>query len=374
MFFRDVIGHKEIKEDLIRSVKEGFIPHARLIVGNEGTGGMPLALAYARYLHCTNRGEEDACGGCPSCQKINKLVHPDLHFVYPIINKKKGKDAYCDDFLPEWRKFIADNPYENLSTWLDCIDAGNAQGDIYEREAKNILQKLNLKSYESDYKIMIVWLPEKMNVTAANKLLKLLEEPPAGTVFLLVTEDAERVIGTIQSRAQRLRLPPLPKEDLKEAIVAKYEISAEDAEWVAHLAKGSFLEAIRAIRTSEENEIYLELFISIMRNSWKRDIPAMKMKSEYFASLGRDKQKAFLAYAQRLIRENFLLRLHIPEINYLNRKEAEFSTNFSTYVNENNVFDFMEELSLAERHIEQNVNPRMIFFDISLKIAVLLKK
>jgi DNA polymerase-3 subunit delta' len=373
LFFKEIIGQAEIKHRLIQSVKEGFIPHARLISGREGVGALPLALAYSRYLHCTNRQEEDACGTCPSCQKLNKLSHPDLHFVFPISNKKGSKDAFCDDFLPEWRKFLLESPYGNLSLWLESIGAGNAYA-IYTRESNEITRKLNLKAYESEYKIMIIWFPERMTDETANKLLKLLEEPPEKTIFLLVTEEPDRVIGTIQSRTQNLPVPPISQEDLTQAITAKYNLSGEDAALVAHLSNGSYLNAVNIIETTEETEIYLDIFVTIMRNSWKRDIQNIKAKSDYFASLGRDKQKGFLAYAQRMIRENFFYRLQIPEINYMNRKEVSFSANFFPYVNEKNVIDFMDELSLAEQHIEQNVNPKMVFFDLSTKIAVLLKK
>jgi DNA polymerase-3 subunit delta' len=373
MFFKDIIGQKEIRCRLVQSIKEGFIPHARLIYGREGTGTLPVALAYARYLLCTQRGENDACGTCPGCQKINKLSHPDLHFVFPIINKKGKQNTVCDDFLPQWREFISLNPYFNLSAWLEHISAENSQGTIYTREADEITRKLNLKAYESEYKIMIIWLPEKMQDAAANKLLKLLEEPPEKTIFLLVSEEPDKVIGTIQSRAQSLPIPPVTKEDLTEAILKKQNLTPEDAALVAHLSNGSYLNALHIIDTSEEATLYLELFITIMRNAWKRDIRNIKAKSDEFASLGRDKQKGFLIYAQRLIRENFLCCLQIPEINYMNRKEAEFSKNFSIYVNERNVVEYMEELALAERHIEQNVNPRMVFFDLSTKIAVMLK-
>ncbi len=374
MYFRDIIGHQEIKKDLARSVREGFIPHARLISGNEGVGALPLAIAYARYLHCENRGEEEACGNCPSCKKIDKLSHPDLHFVFPIINKKKSKDAFCDDFLPEWREYIPDRPYTNLSLWLEYISAENAQGMIYEREAKAILQKLSLKAYESPYKIMIIWHPEKMNVVASNKLLKLLEEPPEKTVFLLVSENTEQIINTIRSRSQLLMVPPIDNHEILTALKENYKLSDEDADEVSRLARGNYLEASRIIETTDENDAFLDLFISIMRNSWTRNVREMKVKADYFASLGRDKQKLFLGYTQRLIRENFIYRMKIERINYMNRKEKEFSLKFAPYINENNVFDFIEDLTLAERHIEQNVNPRMIFFDISLKIAVLLKK
>jgi len=374
MYFKDIIGQKETKSRLVQSVKEGYIPHARLFSGQEGTGVLPLALAYARYLHCTNRQEEDACGVCASCQKLNKFSHPDLHFVFPIINKKGSKDAFCDDFLPEWRKFLQETPYANLTSWLGQIAAANAQGLIYARESNDIMRKLNLKAYESDYKIMIIWLPEKMHDTAANKLLKLLEEPPEKTIFLLVSEEPEKIITTIRSRTQNIIIPPINKDDLSLAISEKYDISSEDIELTLRLAKGSYEKAINIIDSTGENETYLDLFITIMRNSWKRDILNMKAKADQFASMGRDKQKGFLAYAQRMIRENFLYRLQVPEINYLNRKEAEFAVNFHPYVHEENIIDFMEELALAERHIEANVNPRMIFFDLSMKVAVLLKK
>jgi len=374
MYFKDIIGQKETKSRLVQSVKEGYIPHARLFSGQEGTGVLPLALAYARYLHCTNRQEEDACGVCASCQKLNKFSHPDLHFVFPIINKKGSKDAFCDDFLPEWRKFLQETPYANLTSWLGQIAAANAQGLIYARESNDIMRKLNLKAYESDYKIMIIWLPEKMHDTAANKLLKLLEEPPEKTIFLLVSEEPEKIITTIRSRTQNINIPPIDKADLSLAIAEKYDISSEDIELTLRLAKGSYEKAINIIDSTGENETYLDLFITIMRNSWKRDILNMKAKADQFASMGRDKQKGFLAYAQRMIRENFLYRLQVPEINYLNRKEAEFAVNFHPYVHEENIIDFMEELALAERHIEANVNPRMIFFDLSMKVAVLLKK
>ncbi|MDR0866530.1 MAG: DNA polymerase III subunit delta' [Candidatus Symbiothrix sp.] len=374
MFFKDIIGQAETKQRLIQSVKEGFIPHARLISGREGTGTLPLALAYARYLLCTNRQENDACGTCPSCQKFNKYSHPDLHFVYPIINKKGSKDAFCDDFLPEWRKFISATPYANLTSWLEKIAADNAQGLIYARESDAITRKLNLKAYESEYKIMIIWLPEKMNETAANKLLKLLEEPPEKTIFLLVSEEPEKIITTIRSRTQNLIVPPIADADLAQALAGKYDLSPEDIQLVVRLAKGSYEEAIHIIHSTGENEVYLDLFITIMRNSWKRDVKNMKAKAEQFAAMGRDKQKSFLAYAQRMIRENFLYCLQVPEINYMNRKEVDFAVNFHPYVHAGNIMEFVEELALAEKHIESNVNPRMIFFDLSMKIAVLLKK
>ena len=373
MFFKDIIGQKEIKRQLIQSVKDGYIPHARLLSGPEGVGKVAVALAYARYLSCSARNETDACGHCPSCIKYNKLSHPDLHFVFPIVKIDKKKKEICDDYLTEWRTFVLQNPYFSLTSWLNFIDAGNSQGMIYARESDEIIRKLNLKAYESEYKIMIVWLPEKMHEACSNKLLKMIEEPPSQTVFLLISENPDRVIGTIQSRTQRLSIPPILPEDLGNALSAMVTNDSERSNLV-HLANGSYLKALEIIETGLETKQNLDMFKMIMRNAWQSNIKNMKAEAEKFAALGRERQKYFLVYSQNMIRENFLFRLNLPEINYLNAEEADFSVNFSPYVTEKNVEELMEELSLAEKHIESNVNPRMVFFDLSMKIAVLIKK
>jgi DNA polymerase-3 subunit delta' len=240
---------------------------------------------------------------------------------------------------------------------------------IYAKESDEIIRKLNLKAYESEYKIMIVWLPEKMHEACANKLLKMIEEPPPNTVFLLVSENPDRVIGTIQSRTQSLPIPPIDDESMARALQDNPR-----REELVHLANGNYMKALELMTNSEEIRRQLELFIAIMRNCWKKDVKNMRTEAEQFAGLGREKQKSFLSYAGNLIRENFFYRMHIPEINYLNEEEAGFSKNFSQYVNENNVIDLINELALAERHIESNVNSRMVFFDLSMKIAVLIKK
>ena len=374
MFFKDIIGQQAVKERLIQSVRKGFIPHAQLFAGGEGVGALPLAIAYARYLNCTNRQEDDACGICPSCVKFNILAHPDLHFVFPIVKSDKKKKEICDDYSTEWRSFLSKNIYFNLLQWLDFIVVENSQATIYAKESREIIRKLNLKTYESEYKIMIIWLPEKMQEECANKLLKILEEPFAKTVFILVSENPDQIISTIQSRSQVIHIPPIESKDMKIALEQTLTLPEADLNAIVHLAGGNYAKALETIHASEENNQFLELFITIMRNSWKRDVKNMKAKAEFFASLGREKQKAFLIYAQRLIRENFLYRLRLPEINYMNKAEAEFAANFAPYVNERNVISFMEDLALGERHIEQNVNPRMVFFDLSMKIAVLLKK
>lgn len=374
MFFRDVIGQDEIKSRLIRSARSGVVPHAQLFCEPEGAGAFPLALAYARYLNCERPGDTDACGHCASCLKYNELVHPDLHFVFPIVANKEKKKEVCDDYLTEWRSFLKGRPYFNLGSWLGYLDAENKQALIYAKESDEIIRKLNMKSSEALYRVLMVWLPEKMNEACANKLLKLIEEPPLNTVFLLISEVPDQIIGTIQSRSQRMNIRAISTEAVTGALIEHYGLSKDDAKNVAHMANGNFIKAVETISLSEENIFYLEFFKGMMRNSWARNVRGMKDASDKFASLGRERQKNFFSFAQRLIRENFVYRFQTPELNYMNRDEALFALKFSPFVNERNVFDLIDELEKAERQIAQNVNPKMIFFDLSLKITVLLKR
>lgn len=371
MFFKDIIGQKEAKQRLIREVKEGKIAHARLFCGPEGIGKLPLAIAYARYLSCSNPTETDACGTCPNCIKFNKLAHPDLHFVFPVI-KKKSKDAVSDDFISEWRELINQNPYFNLNMWLEEMGAENQQALIYVKESDEIIRKLSLKSSQGGYKIMIIWLPEKMNIECSNKLLKLLEEPPSQTVFLLVSEEPDTLLATIQSRTQRFNLYGIEEEDIVVRLQQQYGIQESDAISIAHRSEGNFLKALEEIHLNEENKIFFELFVNLMRLSYQRKIREMKQWSETLAAMGRERQKHFLTYCQRMIRENFIYNFHNPSLIYLNEEEKNFSSRFAPFINEYNVINIMYELSEAQRHIEQNVNARMVFFDFSLKMIVLL--
>lgn len=372
MFFSDVIGQEEIKQHLIQSARTGVVPHAQLFCEQEGSGAFPLALAYARYLNCEHPSDTDACGKCPSCIKYNELAHPDLFFVFPMVKKEKKKEV-CDDYLPEWRSFLKGRPYFGLDDWLTAMDAGNSQAIIYAGESDEIIRKLSLRIYEASYRILLIWLPEKLHLACANKLLKLIEEPPANTVFLLVSEDPDKIIGTIQSRAQRIEVRTIRSEAITEALINKFGLSADDAKYVSHIAGGSFLKAMETISTGEETKFYLQQFIGMMRNSWSRNVKGMKSMADEMAGIGRERQKNFLAYCQHLIRENFIYNLQSPELNYMNPHESSFSIKFSPYVNERNVFNLMEELSKAERHIAQNVNSKMVFFDLYLRLTVLLK-
>lgn len=374
MYFKEIVGQEIIKQKLIDSALKGVVPHAQLFCDIGGGGAFPLALAYARFLNCTDRMEADACGHCPSCLKYDELAHPDLHFVFPIIAKKDKKKEVCDDYLPEWRPFLKAHTYFNLDNWLEYIDAGNSQPLIYSKESEEIIRKLNLRIYEAEYRILLIWLPEKLHPTCANKLLKLIEEPPLNTVILMVSEQPDLILGTIQSRSQRINIRPIDEESLVAAMMSQYGITPDDARHVAHLSGGNFLRAVEAISLGEEKEYFLELFKGMMRNSWARNVKGMKETSDELASLGRERQKNYLAYCQHLIRENFMYRFQAPELNYMNSGEAGFSVNFSPFVNERNVFGLMEELAKAEKHITQNVNAKMVFFDLSLKLTVLVRK
>lgn len=371
MFFKDIIGQTEAKQRLIKEIQEGKIPHARLFCGGQGTGKLPLAIAYARYLSCEHPGETDACGNCPNCIKYNKLAHPDLHFVFPVI-KLKNKDTVSDDFLTLWREMLQNTPYFNMNIWLEQMGAENQQAQIFVKESEEIVRKLSLKPSQGGYKIIIIWLPEKMNAECSNKLLKLLEEPPAKTVFLLVSEEPDALLATIQSRTQRFKIPGIGDNDIATTLVREYGIEEKAAVNIAHRSEGNWIKALETIHTNEESKLFFELFVSLMRLAYQRKIREMKQWSETLAAMGRERQKHFLAYAQRMIRENFVCNFSNSSIVYLNEEEQNFANRFAPYINERNVINIMDELSEAERHIGQNVNARMVFFDFALKMIVLL--
>ena len=372
MLFSEIIGQDDVKKRLIHSVKTGHIPHAQLLCGYSGTGKLALAVAFVQYLLCRNRSETDACGQCPSCQKIAQLSHPDVHFAFPIVKYKKKE--ICDDYLPEWRKMVTDNPYFTNDQWLEHIEAGNSQGVIYTREGDEIFHKLSLKSLEDNYKCMIIWLPEKMHEVCANKLLKLIEEPYDKTLFILVSDNPEQILPTIQSRTQRIQVKPIPEQIIEAQLIDKFHIDDENARRISRIANGNYIKAYEMVSLSGEKEEFLELFIAAMRNSWQKNIAAMKKWSEQIAAMGREKQKGFLQYFQRYLRENFIYNLRQSGLNFMTGEEENFAATFARFVNERNIESFVEEVEKAEKEVIQNVNAKIVFFDLSLKIAVLLKK
>jgi DNA polymerase-3 subunit delta' len=385
MYFSEVIGQHDIKDRFIRSVREQRIPHAQLLRGPEGIGKLALAIAYAQYICCENRGETDSCGVCPSCVKFKKLAHPDLHFVFPIIKPTGKNSVVCDDFISEFRQKVISNPYFSVNEWYTEISGDAKQGMIYSSESQEIIRKLSLKTYESEYKVMIIWLPEKMNTECANKLLKILEEPPEKTVFLMVSNSPDEMLTTILSRTQQIIIPKLTDDDLVVALLRNrdLEITQHDALNVARIANGSYLAAMSILSDDDENKVNFERFVMIMRLAWqvgnRKDHASLKTLRKWAddmaaAAIGRERQKKFLAYAQHMTRENFILNLKNKDLNYFVSYESDFSLKFSPFINERNVEDIMKEFELAERHIERNVNAKMVFFDLVLKIIMLLKR
>ncbi|MBR0046335.1 MAG: DNA polymerase III subunit delta [Bacteroidaceae bacterium] len=361
MTFDQIIGQAQAKQHLLDELQQGRIPHALMLHGPEGNGALPLAIAYAQRL----------LGGGPMAEK---LQHPDLHFVFPIYKKTSGKDSYCDDFLREWRELLLTKPYFGMAEWMDMAGAENQQLVIYANESDAILHKLSLKSSQGGYKVMIIWLPEKMNTECANKLLKLLEEPPTQTVFLLVSEQPDRVLQTIRSRTQMLSVPQLAEQDIEQTLIDRYAILPAEAKRIARACAGNMAQALRIITSQASSDYYFDLFVELMRLAYVRKVKEMKLWSDRVAGMGRERIKAFLDYCQRMVRENFIYNFHRQEeLNYMTEQEAQFAVKFAPFINERNVIGIMEEISLAQRDIGQNTNAKIVFFDFALKMIVLIK-
>jgi len=375
MNFSQIPGQIDIKAKLIRSVREERVSHAQLFAGPEGCGSMALALAYARYISCENRNGNDSCGVCKSCVKYEKMIHPDLHFVFPVIKGKKATDPVSDNYIEEWREFVRRSPYFNINSWFDSIEVGNAQGMIFASEASEIIKKLSLKTFESDFKIMIIWLPEKMHQATSNKLLKMIEEPPDKTLFLLVSEEPDKVIPTILSRCQLVKIPSFASDDIEQYIVQRFGITSEKAKDISRVSTGNIIRAIGLCENEDSSLANLDYFKSLMRHAWKRDIISLISWSEEMASTGRENQKNFISFSLRLLRENLMLSLDQLKnrIVFLAGEEANFSGNFHPFINQNNIYPLTEEFNLVYSHIEANGNAKIIFLDLSLKVTRLIR-
>lgn len=368
MLFKEVIGHDEIKARLRASVQSDRISHAHLFSGDLGYGGLALALAFVQYLFCTGPKGEEACGECPSCRKMAKGIHPDLHFSFPVVKLNSTHKPVSDDFIHPWRARIIDNPYFQLSDWGgDLGGSENAQPIIYVYESQHIIRKLSLKSFESDYKALIIWLPEKMNSESANRILKILEEPYAGTVFILVAERPDELLTTILSRTQHLPVPPIAGEAIDRALQAQ-GLEAAQAGEIAHIARGSWIKARKRIQESEQAIYNQEKFMQLMRLCWERKMLPVNQFVNEVSALGRENQKLLLGHFLRMIRENFIRNLGRPEMVFMNRREEEFSVRFSPYVNENNVVPLYEGFEKAYADISRNGNGKIIFTDLCIKV------
>ena len=375
MNFARIPGQKDIKTKLLRSVKEERVSHAQLFAGPEGCGSMALALAYARYISCENRTDIDSCGTCKSCVKYEKLIHPDLHFVFPVIKGKKATDPVSDNYLEEWREFVKKSPYFTLNNWMDTIEVGNAQAMIFASEASEIIKKLSLKTFESDFKIMIIWLPEKMHQSTANKLLKMIEEPPEKTLFLLVSQEPDKVIPTILSRCQLVKVPSFNNNDIEKYLTNRFNITVDKAGDISHVSNGNIARAIDLCENEDLALANLDRFKSLMRFAWKRDIISIINWAEEISTTGREAQKNFISFSMRILRENLMLSLDQlkNKLVFLTGEEATFSGNFHPFINQNNIFPLTEEFNLVYSHIEANGNAKIIFLDLGLKITRLIR-
>jgi len=400
MLFKNIIVHQEIKKNLIKTVNENRISHAQLFYGPEGCGSLLLAIAYAQYIHCTNKQSDDSCGECPSCQKYSKLIHPDLHFVFPVNKssddkKKKNQDddddetissdkktkeknknepPVSDDFLTKWREIILQKQYFSENQWYEKIEIGNKQGIINTKESEIIIKKINFKSFESEYKIMIIWLPERMNTQAANKLLKILEEPPEKTLFIMVSENTELLLPTILSRTQITKLTKIDTNDLAQALVKNFSLDPNTALHLAKASDSNYVKAAEMLNQESDEKIYFDTFLKFMRAVYKRNIFEILSLTEEINELGRENIKHFLEKSLSLIRESLILQFNLHQANYINPSEQKDIFNFAKVIKPESFSLLYNEFNLAYNHIEQNGNPKIIFFDLGLKISGIFKR
>lgn len=375
MRFCDIIGQQELKSHLARSVNSGRISHAQLFTGLSGSGSLALAVAYAQYIHCTNRHDGDSCGECASCRQIQALAHPDLHFVFPVNKqgKKSGEVILSSSFMEQWREIFAKSGgYFSPQQWFDALNLGKTlKGVISTKESEEIIRRLSFKSFESAYKTMIIWLPETMNDEAANRILKILEEPWERTVFILVSERADLLLKTILSRTQEVAVPRLTAEDLMPLVEQSGESDPEKVRNIARLAGGDVLE-LRRLTGGLEDDVRrdnFEAFCSVMRLSYNDKHLELMGWADDVAQLSRERQKAMLLDFSRLLREAFMLHAGLSQASYLWGEEAEFCRKFSPFIGGKNIEPIIEQIELALRQINQNGNPRIVFNHFALAVS-----
>jgi len=375
MLFNQIIGQEHIKKHLKVSAKNGRIPHAQLFVGKEGSGTLPMAIAYAQFLLCHFSDNAAVCN-----LKCDKLQHPDLHFAFPVTsNDSVKKHPVSSLFLTEWRNFIATQPYGSLFNWLQHIGVENKQGIIGVDEAEDVVKKLRLKSYEGGFKVMIIWMAEKMNIAAANKLLKLIEEPPEKTVFILITESEGQIINTIKSRCQALHFPALSNQDIANTLVVNHQVSDNEAAKLAHQAEGNFNKALQLLQNNSSDLIFEEWFITWIRTAFKAKGNAAVVEqliewSNTIAKSGRETQKRFLEYCLQFFRQALLLNYQSESLVFMETKTGFNLSKFAPFVHSGNVLDIEKELNDAMYHIERNGNAKIILLDLSMKLTRFLHK
>lgn len=375
MRFSDIPGQKLIKERLKRTVIEQRVSHAQLFLGPPGSGKLPMALAYAQYINCHNRTADDSCGVCPSCLQYGKLAHPDLHFLYPIATTKEfDSKPLSTMFLPHWRKIVPESKgFFSLNDWYEQIGIENKQGLINTEDCNELIRKLSYTSYESEYKVMIIWMVEKIHHTGANKILKILEEPPDKTLFLLIAEHHELMLPTILSRTQLVKFPKYTDEEIEQGLVMLSGCTATDAHNAKLAADGNMTEGLKIVGEGNSNEEHFILFRDWMRVCYKRDVQSMVKMAAEFNSGGRENMKRFLLYSLRVTRYCALNNLGLSDYVNSDGEEMSFINAFTPYINPKNVHLFAEEFNDSVYHIERNANGLILFLDLSLKAMFWLR-
>ena len=362
MQFKDVIGQRPTKELLIQLSQEHRVPHALMLIGPPGNGKLAMALAFAQYLNCRDKSETDSCGVCSSCLKYKKLIHPDLHFTFPVIKTSTLTKPTSTDYLPKWREYFISNPYPLYERWNQVIAEENKQGMIYVDEASEIIQKLNKKAYEAEYKVSLIWLPETMNLTCANKILKILEEPPANTVFILVTEEEQKLLSTIRSRCQTIRLPKIEDKDMAEALSHHPSIEDNNPAVVARIANGNWILAEEFLQEDEARKYNHRQYTSLMRSGYGRNLQELLGWSDELSMIGRVRQISFLRYCSEFTRENFMSNFQQPELVTMDENEEKFAKKFAPFIQEKNVMLLFTEFERSLRDIASNGNAKADFY------------
>jgi DNA polymerase-3 subunit delta' len=373
MQFKDIIGQRKAKELLIQLAREKRVPHALMLIGPPGNGKLALALAFAQFLNCRSKTDTDSCGVCGSCVKYRKLIHPDLHFTFPVIKTQTFSKPTSTDYIVRWREYFLANPYPVFERWNQVIAEENKQGMIYVEEASEIIQKLNKKAYEADYKVSLIWLPETMNPTCANKILKILEEPPANTIFILVTEEEQRLLSTIRSRCQTIRLPKIEEKDLAEALFRHPSLGENDPSVMARIANGNFILAEEMLLEDEVRKYNHRQYTSLMRSGYKRNLAELLDWSDELSSIGRVRQLSFLRYCSQFTRENFMSNFREPALVTMDENEEKFAAKFSPFIQEKNVLLLFAEFEKSLKDIASNGNAKAVFTDMAIKVSKLIR-
>ena len=369
MQFKDIIGQQAVKQHLIQTVNENRISHAQLFLSCDGSGALGLAIAYAQYVNCLSRTETDSCGTCSSCRKYERYIHPDLHFSYPFFASKDVRVAV--DVLEEWRTMLLQDPYVDMNSWRARLNAENKQANINIAECHDIIKKLSFKAFEGDTKVLIMWLPEYLD-RGANALLKIIEEPPENTLFILVANHQDQMLSTLLSRTQITKVPKLADQDIQDYLIEKHQLPAEQAAEYSFLADGNLIEARLLVENAANNNA--DLFADWLRMGFKGDVPGMMGFVDKAAAWGRENQKNFLRYGISFLRECSLLLSGADTLVKLPPRTLDTARKLSTHVLDLNMADaIISELELAHYHIERNANPKILFLDVSLQLVKTIK-